>query len=84
MKLIQQYLWFHQEVGSIHDIDCPAGHVVGFSERSPANKTVNEDAVGIFVFDQQTTILAIADGMGGANSGDRARPNGDPIRCRPG
>lgn len=72
MKLVDQYLWFHEEKAAIHQIACEAGLIVGFSERSSTGKSVNEDAAGVFVFDEHTAVLAVADGMGGANSGDRA------------
>jgi PPM family protein phosphatase len=72
MKLVEQYLWFQEEKATIHEIACQSGLIVGFTERSSVGKSVNEDAVGVFVFDEQTIVLAVADGMGGANSGDRA------------
>jgi PPM family protein phosphatase len=72
MNLLEKHLWFHQDSGVVQTLSCEAGMIVGFSERSPQKKSVNEDAAGIFIFDNQTLILAVADGMGGANCGDQA------------
>lgn len=72
MKIVEQHLWIRAETGSLKAIEAESGFVVGFSERCPVGKSVNEDAVGAFLFDDQSVVLAVADGMGGANSGDRA------------
>lgn len=65
-------IWFHESVGSLDAITSPAGTTIGFSERSPDKQTDNEDAAGVFVVSDDCVVLAIADGMGGANCGDRA------------
>ena len=49
-----------------------AGEVVAFSARSPAKSTPNEDAALIVRVEEDTWVLAVADGMGGGPSGERA------------
>jgi len=43
-----------------------------YSRKSPAKDSPNEDAIGIFQFDANTTIFAVADGCGGMRGGEQA------------
>ena len=64
--------WSHEVIGKIECFDYCGGVAVGFSERSPAKETPNEDAAGLFSSSDQSGILVVADGVGGASCGDRA------------
>lgn len=72
MKLSAQHLWFYDNGRSVQSVDCQLGNLVGFSYASPDKNSPNEDAVGVFLFEDSACVLAIADGMGGANCGDKA------------
>ncbi len=48
------------------------GELVYFSTRSPTKETPNEDALGIVAVDNQTTVIIVADGMGGMPAGEQA------------
>ena len=48
------------------------GEAVCFSSRSPAKDSANEDALAIIPVDEQSTILAVADGLGGMPAGEQA------------
>lgn len=48
------------------------GEAVCFSDRSPAKDTPNEDALGIIPVDDDTTVLVVADGLGGMPAGEQA------------
>ncbi|MEM6999064.1 MAG: protein phosphatase 2C domain-containing protein [Pseudomonadota bacterium] len=48
------------------------GEVVFYSNRSPAKNTPNEDALGIIPVDEETTVLVVADGLGGMPAGEHA------------
>ncbi|MEQ8289974.1 MAG: serine/threonine-protein phosphatase [Gammaproteobacteria bacterium] len=50
----------------------PHGEVVYFSTRSPVKETPNEDAIGVIPVNEQTTVLVVADGMGGMPAGEQA------------
>jgi serine/threonine protein phosphatase PrpC len=45
------------------------GELVVFSARSPARETPNEDAAGVVAMLDGSTVLAVADGLGGAPAG---------------
>jgi serine/threonine protein phosphatase PrpC len=55
------------------------GEVVFFTTRSPDKETVNEDCLALFQVDQNTGVLAIADGLGGQPGGETASKTA--IRC---
>jgi serine/threonine protein phosphatase PrpC len=46
------------------------GSIAMFSTRSLAKKTINEDAYAIVPIDEETIVLAVADGVGGDPFGD--------------
>ena len=48
------------------------GELVCFSDRSPAKETPNEDSLAIISVDDETTVLVVADGMGGMPAGEQA------------
>lgn len=72
MNSAENRIWFHENSGHVETPPCAAGLAIGFSERSPDKLTDNEDAAGLFVVSPECVVLAVADGMGGTNCGDRA------------
>jgi serine/threonine protein phosphatase PrpC len=48
------------------------GELALFSARSPAKETPNEDAVAVIAMTEDSAVLAVADGLGGAPSGQHA------------
>lgn len=48
------------------------GEIVCFSNRSPKKVTANEDALAVISVDDKTTVLVVADGLGGMPAGDQA------------
>jgi len=52
--------------------DVGGGVAVVFSARSPAKETPNEDAAAIIPAGPDAVVLAVADGLGGGASGERA------------
>jgi PPM family protein phosphatase len=48
------------------------GEAVYFSDRCPAKTTPNEDSLAIIPVDDETTVLVVADGLGGMHGGDKA------------
>jgi serine/threonine protein phosphatase PrpC len=48
------------------------GEAVCFSTRSPNKDTANEDALGVIPVNDDTTVLVVADGMGGMPAGEQA------------
>lgn len=48
------------------------GDAVCYSNRSPNKETPNEDALGIIPVDDETTVLVVADGLGGMPAGEQA------------
>ena len=72
MNLEAVHLWLKRNEGTVEVFDFCGGAAVGFSERSPDKQTDNEDAAGLFAVSDGSAVLAVADGLGGANCGDRA------------
>jgi serine/threonine protein phosphatase PrpC len=50
----------------------PHGEVAYFSRRSPGKESPNEDALGVIPVDEETTVLVVADGLGGMPAGEQA------------
>ncbi len=48
------------------------GEVVAFTTPAPAKATPNEDALALLPLGEQCAVLVVADGVGGARSGDEA------------
>ncbi|QEG20396.1 PP2C family protein-serine/threonine phosphatase [Mariniblastus fucicola] len=48
------------------------GHAFAFSRTSPNKTSVNEDAAAVVELSPEHGVFVVADGMGGASSGDRA------------
>ena len=59
-----------QAVPELADLKC--GSIAMFSTRSPAKETINEDAYAVIPIDEETIVLAVADGVGGHPFGDAA------------
>ena len=72
MNSAENRIWFHENSGQVDSRACHGGTAIGFSQRSPDKQTDNEDAAGLFVVSPECIVLAVADGMGGTNCGDRA------------
>ncbi len=73
---------------------CPSGEAVVFTHRSPLACKENEDAVGVFCWENDEILLAVADGVGGMPGGEAAarrviealaqspvEPQDDPVGC---
>ena len=60
----------HMDNAELH----PAGpgHVAVFTCSHPFKKTANEDSAAFYVLDNETVVLAVADGLGGNRDGDAA------------
>jgi len=48
------------------------GEIVVYSDKSPTKETPNEDALAIIPVDDETTVLVVADGLGGMPAGEQA------------
>ncbi len=48
------------------------GEVVCYSDRSPVKETPNEDALAVIPVGDKTTVLVVADGLGGMPAGEQA------------
>lgn len=65
--------WFEVSDGTVEHFEFCGGLATVFSQRCPNRKTsVNEDAGSLFQVSSRKGLLAVADGMGGANAGDKA------------
>ena len=53
-------------------IELNGGQAVCFSTRSPTKMTPNEDSLAIIPVDDETTVLVVADGLGGMAAGEKA------------
>lgn len=59
-----------QVAPDLTDLQC--GSIAMFSTRSPTKETINEDAYAVIPIDEETIVLAVADGVGGHPFGDAA------------
>lgn len=48
------------------------GEIVCYSNRSPKKETPNEDSLGVIPVNDNTTVLVVADGLGGMPAGEQA------------
>lgn len=53
-------------------IDLNHAEAVCFSTRSPVKATANEDSLAVIPVDEDTTVLIVADGLGGMAAGEKA------------
>ena len=65
-------IWHHVDQGSIEAIDFCGGSLVAHSQRCPSKESPNEDVAAIVQLSENHGLFAVADGMGGASSGDEA------------
>lgn len=65
-------LFLEAQMNAVEAFPLAGGTVAVFSTRNPAKASANEDAAGIFALDGDTTVLAVADGMGGGPAGEHA------------
>ncbi len=56
----------------VDSINLAHSEVAFFSNRSPNKETPNEDSLGVIPVDEETTVLVVADGMGGMPAGELA------------
>ena len=63
---------FDADDEEVEVISLKHGDLVCFSDRSPTKDTPNEDALAIIPVDDETTVLVVADGMGGMPAGEQA------------
>lgn len=64
--------WFSEIASDVEQSTFCGGAVVGCSIRSPDKQTPNEDAAALIQLSPTHGVLAVADGIGGQNAGDRA------------
>jgi serine/threonine protein phosphatase PrpC len=72
MKRVEQQIWFQREQQGIDVLTYPCGTAVVFSQKNPRGSALNEDAAGLFYCCEDSLVMVVADGMGGANCGDQA------------
>lgn len=63
---------FDADDEEVEVISLKHGELACFSDRSPMKDTPNEDALAIIPVDDEITVLAVADGMGGMPVGEQA------------
>lgn len=64
--------FFDQRMSVVLQSDFVGGQAVVFSARCPNKETANEDALAIIPVDENSGVLAVADGMGGYAAGEAA------------
>lgn len=64
--------WFQADNQTLSLFDFCGGQVTVFSRPIPAKSTANEDAAAVIEISDSHGLLVVADGVGGANAGDRA------------
>ena len=63
---------FNATDDEIQSVELAHGEAICFSNRSPAKNTPNEDALAIIPVDEESTVLVVADGLGGMPAGEQA------------
>lgn len=69
---MQVHTWFQQDAANTSTISFCGGSAVACSYRSPDKESDNEDAAALIELSSTHGIIAVADGVGGQNAGDRA------------
>lgn len=69
---MQTHTWFQQESTNSGQLGFCCGSAIAYSYRCPGKETANEDAAALIQLSTAHGILAVADGVGGQNAGDRA------------
>ena len=64
--------WLNEDSDEVELVSFCGGESAGFSHSCLSTEKPNEDAAGLFELADDHGILAVADGIGGANCGDRA------------
>lgn len=64
--------WLLSDDKSFSGMNFCGGSLIGFSKVSPNKSTSNEDAAVVIELSDNHGLIVVADGMGGANAGDRA------------
>ena len=73
MSTSQSQAWFEVETGAVECRDFCGGSLAHFSQRCPTRvSSPNEDAACVVQANDQHGLIAVADGVGGANSGNHA------------
>jgi len=70
--LEQSKMFIDENMESAQLYTLGSGQAVVYSKRSPEKTETNEDAAGLFPINDDTVVLAVADGVGGARSGEKA------------
>lgn len=66
------HLYFEQELLEGRFFEVAGGVLVVYSRRSPEKETPNEDAIAVIPTGVHSSVLAVADGLGGAPAGRQA------------
>lgn len=69
---MESLVYQSDEQTSAHLRELPSGTVGVFSSRAPDKQTPNEDSAGLITVNHESAVLVVADGMGGARSGEKA------------
>lgn len=65
-------LYLEQDMPGVDLHDIAGGTAAVFSVRSPLGQGPNEDAAALIPLDAETSVLAVADGVGGVGGGEQA------------
>ncbi len=65
-------LYFEQDAEEPDAKEIAGGVAAVFSARCPGKQTPNEDAAALIPVDEESAVLAVADGLGGAPGGEQA------------
>lgn len=68
----QSPVLIHRAVRKLEELRAPLGEVVLFSQRSPDKQSPNEDSAMVFPLGDDRIVLAVADGCGGMEHGEKA------------
>ncbi|MFK7768402.1 MAG: PP2C family serine/threonine-protein phosphatase [Mariniblastus sp.] len=69
---IRSWRWLCAEASAPTELDLSSGIISACSYKCPEKETVNEDAAIVVELSSDHVILAVADGLGGHDAGDRA------------
>jgi serine/threonine protein phosphatase PrpC len=66
------HIYLDAQMDAVEAHAAAGGRTAVFSRRSPVKATPNEDSAALFVIDDATVVLVVADGLGGGPAGDQA------------
>lgn len=66
------HVWTNANFQQVEELELCRGRVAAWSHSAPPFDAPNEDSLGLFEISSTQGVMAVADGMGGAQAGDRA------------